>query len=141
MTKTIVLGEQPDSSYKKPIEFFSTLDVSDSLDVDANIVTSKPHQWNYIELICKNYSPNLDLLFAYNDADDRGEGILVIGRWNDGVVENTLEEKTHKTLCESCLHNNACEPHTCPYKSDIHNDNETLCNCCDECERECCMDI
>lgn len=87
MTKTIVLGELPMPAEKKPIEFFSLLNVVDSLDVDANIVTSKPHQWNYIELICKNYSPNLDLLFAYNDADDRGEGILIIGRWNDGVVK------------------------------------------------------
>lgn len=33
------------------------------------------------------------------------------------------------------------EPHTCPYASDIHDDNETLCNCCEACEYECCQDI
>lgn len=87
MTKTIVLGEQQAPVIKKPIEFFSLLNVADHSDVDVAVTSSKPHQWNYIELICKNYSPNLDLLFAYNDADDRGEGILIIGRWNDGVVQ------------------------------------------------------
>ena len=87
MTKTIVLGELPKPAEKKPIEFFTRLDVADSDDAEVNVVSSKPHHWNYIELISKNYSPNLDLLFAYNDADDRGEGILIIGRWNDGVVK------------------------------------------------------
>lgn len=87
MTKTIVLGELPMPVEKKPIEFFSLIGLIDSDDAEVNVVTSKPHHWNYIELISKNYSPNLDLLFAYNDADDRGEGILIIGRWNDGVVK------------------------------------------------------
>ena len=88
MTKTIVLGELPKPAEKKPIEFFTLLNVADHDDVDVNVVTSKPQHWNFIELICKNYSPNIDLLFAYNDADDRGEGILIIGRWNDGFVKN-----------------------------------------------------
>jgi hypothetical protein len=87
MTKTIVLGELPKPAEKKPIEFFSLLNVVDHDDAEVNVVSSKPHHWNNIELISKNYSPNLDLLFAYNDADDRGEGILIIGRWNDGFVK------------------------------------------------------
>lgn len=87
MTKTIVIGELPKPAEKKPIEFFSLLNVVDHDDAEVNVVSSKPHHWNYIELISKNYSPNLDLLFAYNDADDRGEGILIIGRWNDGIVK------------------------------------------------------
>lgn len=87
MTKTIVIGEQPKCAETKPIEFFSLIGLIDSDDAEVNVVTSKPHHWNYIELISKNYSPNLDLLFAYNDADDRGEGILIIGRWNDGFVK------------------------------------------------------
>ena len=87
MTKTIVLGEQQAPAIKKPIEFFSTLNVSDHDDVDVTFSTTKPSSWNYIELVSKNYSPNLDLLFAYNDASDRGEGLLIIGRWNDGIVQ------------------------------------------------------
>lgn len=88
MTKTIILGEQKDKAINKPIEFFSQLNVleSDSIEIE-NVATSNPHHWNYIELICKDYAPNLDLLFAYDDADDRGEGILIIGRWNDGTVK------------------------------------------------------
>ena len=32
-------------------------------------------------------------------------------------------------------------PHPCPYKSDINDDNETLCNCCEGCAFECAQDI
>lgn len=32
-------------------------------------------------------------------------------------------------------------PHTCPYSEDIHNDSETLCQCCEECTYQCAMDI
>lgn len=43
------------------------------------------------------------------------------------------EEKCERDGCE----NEACELHTCPFKSDINNDDETLCNCCDSCKRSC----
>ncbi len=33
------------------------------------------------------------------------------------------------------------EPHTCPYREDVHNDHETLCNCSEEVMRECAADI
>lgn len=33
------------------------------------------------------------------------------------------------------------EMHTCPYKSEINNDDETLCNCCAECAQQCAWDI
>lgn len=32
-------------------------------------------------------------------------------------------------------------PHTCPYASEIHDDEETLCTCCDGCTRECADDV
>lgn len=86
MTKTIVLGLQREQAEKKPIEFYSLITVADHDEVDVEQVQSKPHQWNYIELVSKNYSPNTDLLFAYNDPNDRGSGLLIIGRWNDGFV-------------------------------------------------------
>lgn len=44
-------------------------------------------------------------------------------------------------LCQKCNINSAEEPHTCPYKKDIHNDQETLCNCCESCQDECADDI
>lgn len=87
MTKTIVIGEQQNRDDKKTIEFFSQLNIVESDDVEVENVVNEPCDWNYIELICKECAPNLDLMFAYDDADDRGEGILIIGRWNDGVVK------------------------------------------------------
>ena len=87
MTKTIILGEQKDKAIKKPIEFFTNLNVLGIDDVEVETEPTMPCKWDYIELICKDYAPNLDLMFAYDDADDRGNGILIIGRWNDGVVK------------------------------------------------------
>ena len=87
MTKTIVIGELPKPSEKKPIEFFTHIHLIDSDDVSVENVETLPCKWNYIELICKDYAPNLDLMFAYDDADRRGNGLLIIGRWNDGVVK------------------------------------------------------
>lgn len=31
--------------------------------------------------------------------------------------------------------------HTCPYASEIHEDDTTLCECCEMCSYECAMDI
>lgn len=31
--------------------------------------------------------------------------------------------------------------HTCPYREDIRNDSETLCDCCASCARECAQEI
>jgi len=31
--------------------------------------------------------------------------------------------------------------HLCPYRADINDDRETLCDCCAACEHECAMDI
>lgn len=87
MTKTIVLGEQQKNADKKPIEFFSLISLIDSNNVDVAVSSSKPHEWNYVELICKDYAPNLDLIFVYINPDIRSDGLLIIGRWNDGVVQ------------------------------------------------------
>lgn len=36
---------------------------------------------------------------------------------------------------------NAQPRHSCPYREEIRDDWETLCNCCDSCTRECAMDV
>jgi len=41
--------------------------------------------------------------------------------------------------CQKCG-KKACEPHECPYASEI-NDDHTPCNCCEECQHECMMEI
>lgn len=40
--------------------------------------------------------------------------------------------------------NDAREPHTCPYLTDVHDGEpgcDRLCTCCDECTQECADDI
>jgi len=44
--------------------------------------------------------------------------------------------------CQSCDCENEGKPlHTCPYREEIKGDETTLCNCCDECRRQCAQDI
>lgn len=49
-----------------------------------------------------------------------------------------------KNICSArggCL-NTANEPHSCPFASEINdNDNPEYCTCCDDCTHECRMDI
>jgi hypothetical protein len=40
-----------------------------------------------------------------------------------------------------CGKNDCEDEHPCPFLSDIHDDEETLCNCCGDCQHECAMDI
>jgi hypothetical protein len=37
--------------------------------------------------------------------------------------------------------NEAREPHACPFKSEIRNDDQTTCTCCKDCTHECAMDV
>jgi len=37
--------------------------------------------------------------------------------------------------------NELAEPHPCPFKSEIYDDEETMCTCCPDCAHECAMDI
>jgi hypothetical protein len=41
----------------------------------------------------------------------------------------------------ACCENQPEEEHTCPYKSEISDDDESLCTCCEDCAHECAMDI
>jgi hypothetical protein len=43
--------------------------------------------------------------------------------------------------CPCCKTADAELPHVCPFKDEIHNNSEDLCTCCEECERECRMEI
>lgn len=81
MTKTIVLGDYMNDN--KPIEFNSYLD--SSLELSSAFVS--PPKFNYIELICKNYNGDRDLMFAYDDPRSRTDGTLFIGFWNSGTVK------------------------------------------------------
>jgi hypothetical protein len=41
----------------------------------------------------------------------------------------------------ACGNPASAEPHACPFKGEVHEDNTTLCNCCATCTRECADDV
>lgn len=43
--------------------------------------------------------------------------------------------------CESCGEKAGKAMHSCPFRVEIHDDEKTLCNCCDNCTHECAMDV
>ena len=80
MTKVIILGETTSKKELKPIEFVKSIyeEISDT--------TSTPPNYDFIELIAKNYyENNYDLMFAYNE-NNRSDGSLYYGYFNDGIV-------------------------------------------------------
>jgi len=87
-TQVIVIGKSEKKKAKTAIEFQSFLNTSLKID-DA---TYSPSHYKYIELICKNYALGCDLMFAYNDPNDRSFGELYIGYFNDGVINDGVEE-------------------------------------------------
>ena len=72
---------------KEPVKSKPNINKKNDDIVEEQPVDNEPCAWNYIELICKDYRPNLNLMFAYDNASDRSEGVVIIGRWNDGVVK------------------------------------------------------
>ena len=81
VTKCIVIGEQLVDTRKR-ITFEHILLANFSITRTG----MTPENYKYIELICKDYAPGRDLMFAYNDPTDRGKGSLIGGQWNDGVA-------------------------------------------------------
>ena len=39
--------------------------------------------------------------------------------------------------CDTCHWQTAKPEHFCPQRNELDDDDETLCNCCDECKEEC----
>lgn len=89
MTTTIVIGEIKESKKLTPIKFERVLNNVGSIGALSAVIEagSSPGDYNYIELVCKNYQPGNDVMFAYNNPFRRENGMLYIGKWNDGVVE------------------------------------------------------
>lgn len=80
MTKVIILGEATPEQAKKPIEFKKWI----TSNLAINNTAHKPKEYANIELICRNYTPDLDLMFAYDG--ERSNGLLFLGHFNDGIV-------------------------------------------------------
>jgi hypothetical protein len=79
MTKVTILGEEKPKELK-PIEFCRVLKAGLTIE-DSK---TKPSFYNEIELVCKNYTPNFDLMFAFKQ--DRNKGVLYLGHINDRIV-------------------------------------------------------
>jgi len=91
-TQINIIGYYRQDKVKKiPIEFKYALNQVKSNYPDILRPTTtredSPKDYNFIDLICKNYLSGCDLMFAYNLADKRELGVLYIGYFNDGVVE------------------------------------------------------
>ena len=62
MTETIIIGDKSiDKPSPTPIKFEKSLDT----DGVMNKAVRLPCEFNYVELISKNYSANFDVMFAY----------------------------------------------------------------------------
>ena len=86
MTKTIIIGLDIPARRPEKIKFdYSLCDVVPKKTALERMVVP-PATFSYIELVCLNYIKGKDLMFAYNDPEQREDGILIIGKWNDGVV-------------------------------------------------------
>lgn len=83
-TKVIDLTSNTQPPVKKKIEFVSYLN---SIKGSEKIMKTleDPHEYDCIELICRNYVDGMDIMFAYNECK-RSEGYLCFGHFNDGVV-------------------------------------------------------
>lgn len=84
MTKVIIIGEKPKEETKGNIVFDKYLDAR--LKWTDNEDPDKPSYFNIIELVCLDYALGHDLMFAYDDDDERADGTFYIGHFNDGVV-------------------------------------------------------
>lgn len=59
------------------------------------------------------------------------------------AVDAKVEKVSESLQCETdgCERRRADEPHVCPFREEIDDDDKTLCWCCDECVMQCAMDI
>lgn len=87
MTKVTIIGGHA-STVKKytKIKFIKVLTGNyDMYDV-SSVGLSAPADWENIELICRNYEGGMDLMFAYDSAEYRNDGVLCVGYFNEGLV-------------------------------------------------------
>jgi hypothetical protein len=91
MTKCIEIKTDcstKNSNEKTPIEFKKSLDCN----YEVFETDTEPNDFKFVELVCKNYSRGLDLMLAFDDSNNQGNGgVLYIGHWNDGIKQ--LERK------------------------------------------------
>jgi len=88
-TQTIVIGQPCKTKKLVPIKFNQLLNLYLKFIPNNGYLST---DFKFIELICKHYCSTpedgwQDLMFVYDDPTDRESGVLLVGKWNDGVVE------------------------------------------------------
>ncbi len=56
-------------------------------------------------------------------------------------MSNEFTDACESHRIRNCEGKGTDELHTCPFREDINNDSETLCNCCEACTQECSDEI
>ncbi len=84
MTKVIVLGQEPKEEKKlKPIECVKYC-LADSNWTKENVGLSS---YKFVYLICRNWrESNFDLMIC-SDYENMTNGAIILGHFNDGIVE------------------------------------------------------
>jgi len=82
MTTIIDLTVKKEQESKNPIKLVLFLGRADKFE-DTDL---SPSDWKFLELIAKDYTAEYDLIFCYDDPNERGAGSLFLGHFNDGVV-------------------------------------------------------
>lgn len=86
MAKCIILGENPQEiPPQKKIKLDKFL-AGPASNPNLARVSTQADSYQYLELVTKGYWKGVDLIFVYNDPDNRSNGILCLGEWNDGIV-------------------------------------------------------
>lgn len=83
MTKTIILGTPTECKTKK-IKFTHSLQNTGSWSIASAAASASSYE--YVELISLGYGSNFDIMFAYDSNNNREDGILYKGKWNDGIA-------------------------------------------------------
>ena len=78
-------------------------------------------------------------VYFSGDAFDQYESIMThpVSASTEDVIRLALDTLSECHRCGGVSE----EPHTCPYRLDVHDDRTSLCTCCDECRSTCADDI
>lgn len=120
---------------KRPKSHYRTGKNSHLLKADApHFPTSKPD----VLKLARGVEDALTSIIWVDDAQIADEHLSKVYGEKEGckVIVEELKRK-----CPHCEKGEYEEDHPCPFKDEIHDDRETLCNCCAECRYQCQMDI
>lgn len=67
-----------------------------------------------------------------------GKSKIDCSHWKQIEVNMNMK---NESKCNSCGNAPAKKLHPCPFKVEVNDDDETLCDCCDDCMDECAGDI